>query len=40
MMLASACGSSVEAALEGTRELSIAPCDPETGSFTLEIDND
>jgi hypothetical protein len=36
----SACGANgADEALEGTRELSLAPCDPATGTFTLEVTN-
>lgn len=38
-VVAAACGESAEDALRGTRELSLAPCDPATGTFTLEITN-
>ena len=33
------CGDAVQEALEGTRELSIAVCDPGAGSFSIEITN-
>jgi hypothetical protein len=33
------CGQSPEQVLEGTRELSVAVCDPSGGPFSLDIDN-
>jgi len=40
LIAVAACGGSrAEEALEGTRELSIAVCDPVSGSFTLDITN-
>jgi hypothetical protein len=39
-VLLAGCGTTAaEEALVGTREMSLAPCDPATGSFTLEITN-
>jgi hypothetical protein len=40
VMVLGGCGNAAEEALEGARELSIAVCDPGTGSFSTDITNE